>query len=111
MNQSQRLKLNSITYFVLSLVIRWLYNLVVWLYHGFTITERGVLHMLLAVVSLLFGWFALQLFRKARHSGSNLGCLYLLILIVNFVGSLGAIFFALVQFFSDEGGAETLWLV
>jgi hypothetical protein len=101
---------NSLIYFFLSLSFRWLYNLLVWFYHGFSITERGVIHMLMAIVSLLLAWFALQLYRKSSPTGSSLGCLYLIFLVLNFLFSLVAIFFALVKFFSEEGGAETLWL-
>lgn len=111
MQFNQRLRFNSVTYLILSLAIRWLYNISIWLFHGFTITQKGVLHLLLAVVSLLLGWLALQLFRKSNPSGSNLGCFYLILLMLNFVGGAGALFFALVKFFSDEGGAETLWLI
>lgn len=111
MRFNEKLRLNSVTYFVLSLLIRWVYNLAVLFYHGFTVTERGILHLLLASVSVLFGWFALQLFRKSAPSGSNLGCFYLVLLQLNFIGSIVAIFFAMVKFFSEEGGAETLWLV
>lgn len=110
MRANQKLRLNSVTYFVLSVLIRWVYNLVIFLHRGFTVTERGILHLLLAAVSVLFAWFALQLFRKSTPSGSNLGCFYLILLVLNFIGGLGAVFFAMVKFFSEEGGAETLWL-
>lgn len=111
MRFNDRLRFNSVTYFVLSIVIRWMYNLSLLLFHGFTITQKGVLHLLLAVVSLLLGWLALQFFKKSSPSGSNLGCIYLILLMLNFVGGAGALFFAIVKFFSDEGGAETLWLI
>ncbi|MCX6312281.1 MAG: hypothetical protein NT084_11685 [Bacteroidetes bacterium] len=111
MNFKDKIKFNSIAYFVLSIVIRWLYNVVVWIYHGFSGNERVILHLLLAAASLVLGWFALQLFRRSSPSGSNLGCLYLACLILNLVGGVGALFYTLVQFFGEQGGAETLWLL
>jgi hypothetical protein len=111
MNFKDKVKVNSIVYLFISLIIRWLYNLSAFFYHGFSGNERVILHLLLAVVSLVFGWLALQLFRRSNPSGSNLGCFYLVFLILNLVGGVGALFFALVQFFSEQGGAETLWLL
>ncbi|HET6990592.1 MAG TPA: hypothetical protein VFJ43_04675 [Bacteroidia bacterium] len=111
MNYKDKIKFNSIGYLVISLVIRWLYNLIAFFYHGFSGNQRVILHLLLAVASLVFGWFALQLFRRSSPSGSNLGCFYLVFLILNLVGGVGALFFALVQFFGEQGGAETLWLL
>ena len=111
MNYKDKIKFNSIGYLIISLVIRWLYNLIALFYHGFSGNERVILHLLLAVASLVFGWFALQLFRRSNPSGSNLGCFYLVFLILNLVGGVGALFFALVQFFGEQGGTETLWLL
>jgi hypothetical protein len=106
-----KIKLNSIFYFVLSIIIRWLYNLLVLLNLGFTGNQKVILHLLLAVVSLVFGWLALQLFRRSSPSGSNLGCLYLILLLLNLVGGVGALFYTMVQFFGVQGGSETLWLL
>ncbi len=111
MNLKNKIKFNSVGYFVLSIVLRWFYNLFVWFYHGFTGNEKVILHLLLAVVSLVLGWLALQLFRRSSPSGSNLGCLYLALLILNLIGGVGALFYTMVQFFSEQGGAETLWLL
>ena len=111
MRFKDQVKLNSVVYLVLSIIIRWLYNLVVFFYHGFGHNQKAVLHLLLAVVSLILGWLALQLFRRSSPSGSNLGCFYLIFLLLNLVGGVGALFFTLVQFFSEQGGAETLWLM
>ncbi|HLG03688.1 MAG TPA: hypothetical protein VI731_08845 [Bacteroidia bacterium] len=106
-----RMRLNSITYFILSIAIRWLYNLAALFRVDMSVTERAIIHLLLSLASLLFGWFALQLFRKANTSGSGLGCFYLVLLLLNLVGGAGALFFSLVKFFSDEGSStEKLWL-
>jgi hypothetical protein len=104
-------KLNSVAYFIISIVIRWLYNLIAFFYHGFGHNQKAILHLLLAMTSLVFGWLALQLFRKSSPSGSNAGCFYLILLLLNLVGGVGALFFTLVQFFSEQGGSETLWLL
>lgn len=106
-----KVKLNSIFYFILSIVIRWLYNLLVLLNVGFTNNQKVILHLLLAVVSLVLGWLALQLFRRSSPSGSNLGCFYLILLLLNLVGGVGALFYTMVQFFGAQGGSETLWLL
>jgi hypothetical protein len=111
MNHKDKIRINSVTYFIISLIIRWLYNLFVWFYHGFSGNEKVSIHVLLAVASLVFGWLALQLFRKSTPSGSNLGCIYLILLLLNLVGGVGALFFSMVQFFGEQGGAETLWLL
>lgn len=111
MHFKDKVKLNSVFYLVLSILIRWLYNLIAFFYHGFSHNQRAILHLLLAVVSLVLGWLALQLFRRSSPSGSNLGCFYLIFLLLNLVGGVGALFYTLVQFFSAQGGAETLWLM
>jgi hypothetical protein len=112
MRLTDRLRFSSITYFVLSILIRWLYNLIALFVHGFTDVQRTILHLLLAVVSLVLGWFALQLYRKAQPTGSNLGCFYLVLLLLNLIGGAGALFFSVVQFFSEEGNSsETIWLL
>ena len=111
MQHTEKLKANSVFYFIFSIVIRWFYNLFVWFYNGFNANEKVIIHLLLAVVSLVLGWLALQLFRKGSPTGSNLGCIYLVLLILNLVGGVGALFFTMVQFFGEQGGAETLWLL
>ena len=107
----EKMRFSSLTYFISSIVVRWIYNAAVLLYHNFSVREKMTLHLILAMVSLLLGWLAFQLYRKAKPTGSNLGCFYLVLLFVNLLGGLGALFFALVQFFSAEGGSETLWLL
>jgi hypothetical protein len=112
MRFNERLRLNSVTYLVASFLIRWVYNLSVLLYHGFTDVQKAVLHLVLALGSVVLGWIALQLYRKAKPTGSNLGCLYLVLLLVNIIGGLGALFFSMVQFFNEDGNSEeTLWLL
>jgi hypothetical protein len=111
MQIKKKLKANSVIYLFSSILIRWLYNLAIWFYHGFTGNEKVILHLLLAVVSLVLGWLALQLFRRSSPSGSNLGCFYLIFLLLNLVGGVGALFYTMVQFFGAQGGAETLWLM
>ena len=104
--------MNAVSYFIASVVLRWMYNLFVFFYHGFTPVQKGILHLLLAIVSALFAWLALRMFRRSSPSGSNLGCFFLVLLYLNVIGSFGAICFALVQFFAvDSGGPETLWLL
>jgi len=112
MRFKDKLRFNSVSYFVLSIIIRWLYNVFAFfLPHSFTLLEKNILHILLALTSLVLGWLALQFFRKASPTGSNLGCFYLVLLIINLIGGVGALFFAMVRLFGDEGGAETLWLL
>lgn len=111
MQFKDKVKFNSIYYFIISILIRWLYNLMVVFYHGFTGNQKVILHVLLAAVSLVLGWLALQLFRRSSPSGSNLGCIYLILLIVNLIGGVGALFYTMVQFFGEQGGSETLWLL
>ncbi|CAN5321876.1 hypothetical protein BH09BAC5_BH09BAC5_25810 [soil metagenome] len=111
MQFKNKVKLNAVYYFIFSILIRWLYNLLVVFYHGFTENQRLVLHILLAVVSLIFGWLALQLFKRSSPSGSNLGCIFLILLYLNLVGGAGALFYTMVQFFGAQGGSETLWLL
>jgi hypothetical protein len=111
MQFKDKVKLNSIVYLILSIVIRWLYNLLALVYHGFTGDQKVILHLVLAVVSLVLGWLALQLFRRSSPSGSNIGCFYLIFLLLNLVGGVGALFFTMVQFFGAQGGSETLWLL
>ena len=112
MKFSEKIRLNSVFYFVLSIVFRWFYNLSIWVFHGFTGNQKVILHLLLAVASSLFAWMALRLYKRSSPTGSNLGCFFVLLLYVNVVASFGAIFFAMVQFFSQEGGGpETIWLL
>ena len=111
MRFKDKVKINSITYFILSILLRWFYNLFVWFYHGFSGNEKVIIHLLLSVVSLVLGWLALQLFRRSNPTGSNLGCFYLILLLLNLVGGVGALFYTMVQFFGVQGGAETLWLL
>ncbi|HEU4716836.1 MAG TPA: hypothetical protein VFU15_03340 [Bacteroidia bacterium] len=81
-------------------------------YPHFSLTQKTILHLVLAVASVVFGWLALQYYKKAIPTGSNLGCLYYFFLLLNLVGGVGAVFFGLVQVFSAEGGSsETLWLL
>jgi hypothetical protein len=111
MRFNEKLKANSVYYFIFSIVIRWLYNLLAFLYHHFTPNQRVILHLLLAAVSLVLGWLALQLYRKSSPTGSNLGCVYLVLLLLNLIGGVGALFFTLVQFFGEQDGSETIWLL
>lgn len=111
MQFKEKVKANSVFYLFLSVIIRWVYNLSIWFYHGFSENEKVILHLLLALVSLLLGWLALQLFRKSSPTGSNLGCIYLVFLVLNLIGGVGALFYTMVQFFGAQGGAETLWLL
>jgi len=71
MRFKDKVKYNSVTYFIISILIRWTYNLIAFFYHGFSHNERAIIHLLLAGVSLVFGWMALQLFRRSSPSGSR----------------------------------------
>ncbi|MBI3511216.1 MAG: hypothetical protein HY064_11175 [Bacteroidetes bacterium] len=111
MSQGESTRVSAVYFFIFSIVIRWFYNAFVWFHHGFSGTQKVVLHLLLAAASVILGWMALQLFKKSRPSGSNLGCLFMSFLYLNVLGGIGAFFFALVQFFAQQGGSETLWLL
>ncbi len=112
MNLADRAKHNAIYYLVLSVVLRWGYNIFYMLYKGISPMEHAILHMIFAVISLALAWMAIQLFRKSAPSGSNLGCVFLVLLIGNFLTSVGAIFAALIHIFGANGGElETIWLM
>lgn len=74
--------------------------------------QHAILHMVFAVISLVLAFMAVQLFRKSTPSGSNLGCFFLVLLLLNFVFALGSVFAALIHLFSANGGEiETIWLM
>lgn len=109
---AQQAKNSSILYLVLSVVIRWGYNVLFLLYKGFTPMQHAVLHMICALIGLALAFMAIQLFRKSTPSGSNLGCLFLAVLLVNFVFAVGAVFAALIHLFGADGGEiESIWLM
>lgn len=112
MRITDRLKLNSVVYLAASLIIRWSYLIIAYVVRVFSGMERAWLHLVLALASLVFAWIALQLYRKSSPTGSNLGCFYLVLLVINFIGSIGAVFYALVHLFNSDGQqVETFWLL
>ncbi len=112
MSLAQQAKNSSILYLTLSFVLRWGYNVAFLLIHVFTPMQSAILHMVFAIISLGLGFMAIQLFRKSTPSGSNLGCFYLLILLLNFVFCVGAVFAALIHLFAANGGEiESIWLM
>ncbi len=112
MSVASQAKNSSILYLALSFVIRWGYNVLFLLYKGFTPMEHAILHMVFSVISLALAFMAVQLFRKSTPSGSNLGCFFLVLLLLNFVMAVGSIFAALIHLFGANGGElETIWLM
>jgi hypothetical protein len=112
MSIAQQAKNSSILYLALSVVLRWGYNVLFLLYKGFSPMEHAILHMVFSVISLGLGFMAIQLFRKSAPSGSNLGCFFLILLLVNFVMAVGSIFAALIHLFGANGGElESIWLL
>lgn len=112
MSVAQQAKHSSIWFLLLSFGLRWGYNLLYLLYKGFTPMQHAILHMVFAVISLVLAFMSVQLFRKSTPSGSNLGCFFLVLLLLNFVFALGSVFAALIHLFSANGGEiETIWLM
>jgi hypothetical protein len=112
MSLAQQAKNSSMLYLVLSVVVRWGYNALFLLYKGFTPMQHAVLHMICALIGLALAFMAIQLFRKSAPSGSNLGCLFLALLLVNFVFAVGSVFAALIHLFGANGGEmESIWLM
>jgi len=112
MRLADRAKYNAVYYLILSVVLRWGYNFFYVLYKGFSPMQSAILHMFFALISVALAWMAIQLYRKSSPSGSNLGCVFLLLLIVNFVMAVGAVFAALIHIFGANGGElENIWLL
>lgn len=112
MRVEDRAKYNSILYLVLSVVLRWSYNLSFMFTRIFSPVESATLHMVAALGSAALAWMSLQLYRKSSPTGSNLGCFYLIFLFINLIMSGGAIFAALIHLFAVNGGEiESLWLL
>jgi hypothetical protein len=112
MSLAQQAKHSSIWYLALSFSLRWGYNLLFLLYKGFTPMQHAILHMVFSIISLVLAFMAIQLFRKSTPSGSNLGCFYLVLLLLNFVFALGSVFAALIHLFGANGGEiESIWLM
>jgi fatty acid desaturase len=109
---AQQAKHSSIWFLALSFGLRWGYNVLYILYKGFSPMEHAILHMVFALISLVLGFMAIQLFRKSTPSGSNLGCFFLVLLLLNFVFAVGSVFAALIHLFSANGGEiESIWLM
>ncbi|MCE2773671.1 MAG: hypothetical protein LW750_09570 [Bacteroidetes bacterium] len=110
-----RLRISSVQYVIGSVFLRFSYIGIAYFFRSFSSLEKAILHVILAVASLLLAWFALQTFRRSSPSGSALGCTYLVLLVINAIGALGAFFFALVHLFnaatSSTEGSGTLWLL
>lgn len=112
MRLTDRAKYNAIYYLLLSVVIRWGYNIFFVLYHGLSPMENAILHMFFALIATVLAWMSIQLYRKSAPSGSNLGCGFLAILIINFITSIGAVFAAMIHLFAANGGQiENIWLM
>ena len=112
MRLSEKARLNSVYFLLLSFLLRWGFNVLFLLYKGFSAMEYAILHMVIALISLGLGYMAIQLFRKSTPSGSNLGCFFLILLIANFVMAVGSVFAALVHLFGADGGQlESIWLM
>jgi hypothetical protein len=103
---------SAVWYFLLSFVVRFSYNIIVFAHLPFSAVQRAFLHFLLAILSALFAWLALRLYKRSTPPGTNAGCLFVGMLYLNIVASFIAIFFALVGFFAiGAGDPETLWLL
>lgn len=112
MRIEDKAKYNSVLYLVLSVVVRWSYNLSFMFTRIFSPVESAVIHMLAALIGVALAWMSLQLYRKSAPGGSNLGCFYLVLLFANLIMSAGAVFAALVHIFAANGGEiESLWLL
>jgi hypothetical protein len=112
MRMEDKAKYNSVLYLILSVVIRWGYNLSFIFTRIFSPLESAVIHMLSALIAVALAWMSLQLYRRSVPGGSNLGCFYLIVLFANLIMSAGAVFAALVHLFAVNGGEiESLWLL
>lgn len=112
MSIASQAKHSAILYLAMSVGIRWGYNVLYLLYKGFTPMQHAILHMICCVVSLALAFMAVQLFRKSSPSGSNLGCVFVVLLLLNFAFAVGSIFAALIHLFGANGGElESIWLM
>lgn len=112
MKLADQAKYNAIYFLLLSFGLRWGFNVMYLLYKGFSPMEYAILHMVFSIISLVLAWMSIQLFRKSTPSGSNLGCVFVVLLIVNFVLAIGSIFAALIHLFGANGGElEAIWLM
>jgi ABC-type uncharacterized transport system permease subunit len=112
MSDTQKLRSNSLFYFFLSLLFRFSYFGIFLFVKGLSGTQHVVLHLLLALASLIMGFLALRIYNKTVTRGTNAGCLYHILLLLNIVGGIGAVFFALVHLFHQQGsdGEIMLWI-
>lgn len=112
MQTTHKLRTNSIVYFITSLLLRFSYVGIFLLVRGLSPVQHVVIHLVLAIASLAMGFMALWIFNRAKTRGSNAGCLYLILLLLNIVGGMGAVFFALVHLFHQQGsgGEVMLWV-
>lgn len=112
MSVAEKSKYNAIYFLMLSFLTRWGFNVLYMVYKGFSPNEYAILHMVFALISLALAWMSIQLFRKSSPSGSNMGCVFLVIIIANFIMAIGSVFAALVHIFGANGGElESIWLM
>lgn len=62
--------------------------------------QRAWLVLLLGFAALLLAALSLQSYRKAAPTGSNLGCIYLVVLLLTIIAGVLVLFFSLAYFFS-----------
>ncbi|TND08042.1 MAG: hypothetical protein FD123_2596 [Bacteroidetes bacterium] len=94
-----QLRQYSILFLVLSACLQ-VFNRLLLSLHLFGTGQRAWLALLLVLASLVMGWLALQTYRKASPTGSNLGCIYLAVLVLNIVAGVIFLFVTLAYFFN-----------
>lgn len=98
MNKGQ-LRTNSLLYLILAIIMLVVYRLM-FVYEWFTDIQRVVAGFVLTGGAMLLGWMAFMLFKKGVPTGSNLGCIYLVLLLVTLILSAVGIFLTLTYYFS-----------
>ena len=98
MNKGQ-LRINSLIYLGLAIVLLVFYR-IMFVYGWFSDSQRSIAAFVLSAGALVLSWMALQLFKKGVPTGSNLGCIYLVLVVLTLILSAVALFFALTFYFS-----------
>lgn len=94
-----QLRSNSLLYLGLAIAMLVVYRLM-FAFSWFSDMQRVVAGFVLTCGALLLGWMAFMLFRKGVPTGSNLGCMYLVLLLATLIASAVGIFLTLTFYFS-----------
>lgn len=98
MNKGQ-LRSNSVTFLGISIFLE-IFCRMLFFFGWFTQWQRLALSMVLSLGALVLGWMAFRLFWKGIPTGSNLGCYYIVFLVLNLIAGIINFFFTLTFFFA-----------